>query len=118
MQTHVNEDHLLPDINNTCTPYPEDKSISALFEEQAKQNPHAIALIYKDERMTYQDLNQRANQLAHYLIKLGVKAKMLVGIYLERSFEMLIGLLAILKAGGAYLPLDRGSIWLLFWCRV
>jgi amino acid adenylation domain-containing protein len=77
-----------------------------LFEEQVERSPNAIALVFEDKQLTYQELNNRSNQLAHYLQKLGVGPEVLVGICLERSVEMIVALLGILKAGGAYLPLD------------
>ena len=92
--------------NNTARAYPKDKGIHQLFEEQVKRTPDAIALIFREQRMTYWDLNVRANQLAHRLQQLNVGADVLVGIYMDRSFEMAISILGILKAGGAYLPLD------------
>ncbi|PLZ79720.1 hypothetical protein CBP16_15885, partial [Fischerella thermalis WC217] len=76
-----------------------------LFAAQVERTPDAVAVIFQDEQLTYTQLNQRANQLAHYLQKLGVKPEVLVGICLPRSIEMLVGLLAILKAGGAYVPI-------------
>ncbi|NEP28402.1 non-ribosomal peptide synthetase, partial [Moorena sp. SIO3I6] len=76
------------------------------FEEQVEKTPDAIAVVFEEQRLTYSELNRKANQLAHYLQKLGVVAETLVGICLERSVEMIVGLLAILKAGGAYVPLD------------
>ena len=80
--------------------------IHQLFEEQVERTPDATAVIFSGQQLTYRELNARANQLAHHLIKLGVGADVLVGICVERSLEMVVGLLAILKAGGAYLPLD------------
>ncbi|BAS60155.1 amino acid adenylation domain protein (plasmid) [Leptolyngbya boryana NIES-2135] len=77
-----------------------------LFEAQVERTPNAIALVYEDQQLTYRELNDRANQLAHYLQSLGVTPDVLVGICLERSLEMVVALLAVLKAGGAYLPLD------------
>jgi non-ribosomal peptide synthetase component F len=77
-----------------------------LFEEQVEQIPNAVAVVFKDQQLTYRELNIKANQLAHYLQNLGVKLEVLVGICVERSLEMMIGVLGILKAGGAYLPLD------------
>ncbi|MBW4685857.1 MAG: amino acid adenylation domain-containing protein [Komarekiella atlantica HA4396-MV6] len=76
------------------------------FEAQVERTPNAVAVVFQNQHLTYRELNQRANQLAHYLKTLGVKPEVLVGICIERSLEMVIGLLAILKAGGAYLPLD------------
>ncbi|MBD0264764.1 MAG: AMP-binding protein, partial [Tolypothrix sp. Co-bin9] len=85
---------------------PLEKCIHKLFEAQVERTPNAVAVFDQNQCLTYQELNQQANQLAHYLKTLGVKPEVLVGICIERSFEMLVGLLAILKAGGAYLPLD------------
>ncbi|MEH2225052.1 amino acid adenylation domain-containing protein [Nostoc sp.] len=97
---------LLVEWNDTYTPYPQSKCIHELFEEQVEKTPDAVAVVYEDESLTYQQLNLRANQLAHYLQTLGVKPEVLVGICIERSPLMIIALLAILKAGGAYVPLD------------
>src|SRR5579872_3617393 len=80
--------------------------LHSLFEAQVERAPDAIALVYEDHYLTYGDLNARANQLAHHLQRLGVGAEMLVGLCLERSLEMLIGILGVLKAGAAYVPLD------------
>ncbi|TRU45399.1 MAG: non-ribosomal peptide synthetase [Microcystis aeruginosa Ma_QC_Ca_00000000_S207] len=92
--------------NETQTDYPNNKCIHQLFEEQVERTPNNIAVVFDHESLTYSELNNRANQLAHYLQKLGVKPKELVGICLERSLEMIVGLLAILKVGGAYVPID------------
>ena len=91
--------------NETGTAYPE-KSIAELFEEQAEQQGTAVAVVCDGEELSYAELNRRANQLAHYLRAQGVGPETLVGICLERSLELAVGLLGILKAGGAYLPLD------------
>jgi surfactin family lipopeptide synthetase C len=82
------------------------KCIHILFEEQVEKTTDAIAVVYKQQHLTYRELNNRANQLAHYLRSLGVKPEVRVGICVERCLEMVIGILAILKAGGAYVPLD------------
>ena len=71
-----------------------------------ERTPDAVAMVFEDQQLTYRELNARANQLAHYLRKQGVGPEVLVGICMERSFEMVVGLLGILKAGGAYVPLD------------
>ena len=97
---------LLVDWNNTKTDYPQDQCIHQLFEAQVERTPDAIAVVFENQQLTYRELNHRANQLAHYLQTLGVGPEVLVGISVERSLEMIVGLLAILKAGGAYLPLD------------
>ena len=88
--------------------YPQ-QSIQQRFEAQAALTPEAIALVYEEQAVSYGELNERANQLAHYLGRLGVRAETLVGICVERSIEMVVGLLGILKAGGAYVPLDASN---------
>ncbi len=97
---------LLVGWNDPQVDYPRDTCIHQLFEAQAQLTPQATAVVFADEHLTYRELNARANQLAHYLQALGVGPEVLVGICVERSPEMVVGLLAILKAGGAYVPLD------------
>ncbi len=92
--------------NDTAVDYPKDKTVIDLFKEQAEQQPEAIALIFGEEEMTYKELDERSNQLARYLMDQGVKTEDLIGICLERSFEMITALLGILKAGAAYVPID------------
>jgi non-ribosomal peptide synthetase component F len=104
--TEIEQYQLLFDWNNTKKDYPLDKCIHQLFEEQVIKTPDSVAVEIEGEKLTYQELNQQANQLANYLQKLGVNPEVLVGICVERSPLMLIGLLGILKAGGAYVPLD------------
>ncbi len=94
--TQREQHQLLVEWNNTKAEYPSNKCIHQLFEEQVERTP----------QLTYNELNCRANQLAHYLQSLGVKPDELVGICVERSLEMIVGLLGILKAGGAYVPFD------------
>ncbi|KST68613.1 non-ribosomal peptide synthetase [Mastigocoleus testarum] len=103
--TKTERNQLLGEWNDTHIKYP-DKCIYELFEEQVQRTPQNIALQFGRETLTYEQLNHRANQLADYLITLGVKPDVLVGLCIERSVEMVVGLLAILKAGGAYVPLD------------
>jgi amino acid adenylation domain-containing protein len=79
-----------------------------LFEDQVERTPNDVAVIYESEQLTYQELNQRANQLAHYLRRQGVGADMLIGVFMQRSVELIIGLLAVLKAGCAFVTLDPG----------
>ncbi|MDZ4343688.1 MAG: amino acid adenylation domain-containing protein [Candidatus Binatia bacterium] len=104
--TEAEKHQLLVEWNDTETDYPKDKCIHQLFETQVEKTPDAIALVFEDQQLTYRDLNNRANQLAHYLQKQGVGPEVLVGICVERSLEMIVGLLGILKSGGAYVPLD------------
>ncbi|WP_375492692.1 amino acid adenylation domain-containing protein [uncultured Nostoc sp.] len=106
MLTQVEQHQLLVEWNNTQADYPCDKCIHQLFEEQVERTPDAVAVVFENQQLTYHQLNCRANQLAHYLQSLGVKPDVLVGICVERSLEMVVGLLGILKAGGAYVPLD------------
>jgi amino acid adenylation domain-containing protein len=89
-----------------CDPPQESHCIHHLFEVQVEQHPQAITLVYEDQQFTYAELNRQANQLAHYLQNLGVGSETIVGIYLGRSPQSIVALLAILKAGGAYLPLE------------
>ena len=98
--------YLLEDLNQTQANYPDTALIHTLFEDQVTANPTAVAVVFEEESLTYQQLNQRANQLAHYLIEQGIQPDDLVGLCLDRSVEMVVGLLGILKAGGAYVPLD------------
>ncbi|MGH7824580.1 MAG: non-ribosomal peptide synthetase [Candidatus Binatia bacterium] len=106
MLTRQEQRTLLVEWNDTKREYPQDECIHRLFEEQAERAPDAVAVVYETQELSYRELNQRANQLAHYLKRLGAGGELLVGICMERSVEMIIGLLGILKAGGAYLPLD------------
>jgi amino acid adenylation domain-containing protein len=97
---------LLFELNQTEADYPRDKVVQELFEEQVERTPHGIAVVYEDEKLSYGELNERANRLAHYLRRQGVAAEARVGILMERSLEMVIAMLAVLKAGAAYVPLD------------
>ena len=97
---------MLVDWNHTHTHYSSDKSISELFEAQVKRVPDHVAVLFEGKKLTYKELNEQSNQLAHYLKGLGVRPETIVGISLDRGFELVISLLAILKAGGAYVPLD------------
>jgi amino acid adenylation domain-containing protein len=104
--TEAERHQILVEWNDTAADYPRDKCIHQLFEEQVERTPEAIAVEFADQQITYGALNRRANQLAHYLISLGIGPEKLVGICVERSIEMVVGLLGIMKAGGAYVPLD------------
>jgi amino acid adenylation domain-containing protein len=97
---------VLVEWNNTKQTYPMEWYLHELIETQAARIPHAVAVKYEDQHVTYHELNGRANQLAHYLQKLGIGPEVRVGIYLKRSPEMVLALLSTLKAGGAYVPLD------------
>ncbi|MDB6121126.1 MAG: amino acid adenylation enzyme/thioester reductase family protein, partial [Pedosphaera sp.] len=99
-------EQLLNNWNATQTEYPRERCIHELFEDQVRQTPDRIAVVFENQQLTYQQLNQRANQLAHQLREHDVGPDTLVAICAERSVEMLAGILAILKAGGAYVPLD------------
>ena len=97
---------ILVEWNQTRRDYPRDACVHQLFEEQVQRTPLAVAVEFEEQSLTYGELNARANQLAHYLQKLGIGPETRVGICVDRSFDMIIGLLAILKSGGAYVPLD------------
>ncbi|MBE8997953.1 amino acid adenylation domain-containing protein [Nostoc sp. LEGE 12447] len=102
------EQHQILVWNDTQKDYPH-KCIAQLFEEQVERTPDAVAVSFQSQQLTYQQLNCQTNKLAHHLQKLGVKPEVRVGICVERSLSMVVGLLAILKAGGAYVPLDPRS---------
>jgi len=97
---------LLHQLNGDCVEYPKDLCVHELFEQQVKKTPEQIAVVFKQESLTYTKLNQQANKLAHHLIDHGIKPDQFVGLCAERSLSMMIGVLAILKAGAGYLPLD------------
>ncbi len=104
--TQGERQELLVRWNETSAPYPAEHCIHQLFEAQVERTPNAIAVVWGKQQLTYQELNRRANQLAHHLRQLGVGPEVLVGLCLERSVEMVVAILGILKAGGAYVPLD------------
>ncbi|MBR8831153.1 MAG: amino acid adenylation domain-containing protein, partial [Chlorogloea purpurea SAG 13.99] len=106
MLTQSEKYRLLRQWNCTHTDYPRDFCIHHLFEEQVSLAPDAVALVFEGQHLTYAQLNQLSNQLAHYLRDRGVKPEVLVGLCLKRSLDLIVGILGILKAGGAYLPLD------------
>jgi amino acid adenylation domain-containing protein/non-ribosomal peptide synthase protein (TIGR01720 family) len=106
MLSESEQRQLLLDWNDTETEYPGDESLHELVEAQARRTPDATALVFGGARLTYRELNERANRLAHYLRSLGVGPESVVGVCMERSVEMVVSLLGTLKAGGAYLPLD------------
>jgi amino acid adenylation domain-containing protein len=104
--TPAEQNQILLEWNNTQTEYARNLCLPELIEAQVERTPDATALVHEQRELSYRELNVRANQLAHHLRKLGVGPEVLVGICMERSTEMVVGLLAILKAGGAYVPLD------------
>ncbi|MBC8030245.1 MAG: amino acid adenylation domain-containing protein [Pyrinomonadaceae bacterium] len=99
-------EQFLASFNNTARTYPRDKCVHELFEKQVERSPEAIAVVSKDTQLTYAELNARANQLARFLKRFGVGPDSLVGLCVERSPEMMVGILGILKAGAGYVPLD------------
>ncbi|NDJ18574.1 non-ribosomal peptide synthetase [Myxacorys almedinensis] len=99
---------LLVDFNQTTISHCNHSTIHQWFEQQVEQSPDRVAVVFEDQSLTYAELNARANQLAHFLRTQGIEPEQVVALYVDRSPEMLIGLLGILKAGGAYLPLDPG----------
>ncbi|MDJ0580940.1 amino acid adenylation domain-containing protein [Crocosphaera sp.] len=100
------QQQILVEWNQTQRNYPLEKTLPQLIESQVSVTPKNVAVIFEEQKLTYQQLNQKANKLAHYLRKLGIEPDTLVGICVERSLEMVVGLLGILKAGGAYVPID------------
>ena len=102
-------DQVLVEWTATRREYPQDRCVHQLFEEQVKRTPGEVAVVYEEQSLTYAQLNRRANQLAHYLRARQVGPDVLVGVCMERSLDLVLGLLGILKAGGAYVPLDPAS---------
>ncbi|MEZ2339475.1 condensation domain-containing protein, partial [Mucilaginibacter sp. RCC_168] len=106
MITDSERRQLLFEFNDTAADYPKDKTIVDLFYQQADKTPDSIAVVFGDEELTYRQLDERSNQLGHFLRSKGVREDSLVVICVERSLEMIIGILGILKAGAAYVPID------------
>jgi amino acid adenylation domain-containing protein len=104
--TQAEHQQLLVAWNNTHAAYPHDMCVHQMFEAQVERIPDTVAVVFEDQALTYRELNTRANRLAHHLRALGVGPEVLVGLCVERSLELMVGLLGILKAGGAYVPLD------------
>src|SRR5438094_3551679 len=104
--TGAERQQILVEWNRTERDYPRDKCIHHLFEEQVERTPDAVAVVFGVQSLTYRDLNERANRLAHCLIERGVEPDTVVGILVERSIEIVVGILGVWKAGGAYVPLD------------
>jgi D-alanine--poly(phosphoribitol) ligase subunit 1 len=102
MEGHMN---IVETVNQTQAPYPKEKTLQEIFQQQVKEDPTAEAAIFKGTSITYQQLNEKSNQLARHLRTKGVTSDTIVAIMVDRSLEMIIGLFAILKAGGAYLPI-------------
>ncbi|MCF5294198.1 AMP-binding protein, partial [Pseudomonas syringae] len=99
-------EQLLVAFNDTALDYPQQQTIHGMFEAQVERTPEGVAVVHGEQRLTYRELNQQANRLAHALIKQGVQPDSRVGICVERGAAMVVGLLAVLKAGGGYVPLD------------
>jgi amino acid adenylation domain-containing protein len=104
--TDAERHQLLVEWNATGAEYPRNKCLHELFEAQVERTPDRVAVVFEGEEFTYRELNRRANQLGHYLRALGVGPDVFVGVFMERSLEMVIGLYGIVKAGGTYVPLD------------
>ncbi|NWB98491.1 amino acid adenylation domain-containing protein, partial [Pseudomonas gingeri] len=102
----MEREQLLFGLNDTALDYPQEQTIHGLFEVQVQRTPEALAVVHGEQRLSYRELNEQANRLAHALRKQGVQPDSRVGICVERGAEMVVGLLAILKAGGGYVPLD------------
>jgi len=104
--TEVERNRLLEEWNDTAVTYPFDKCVHELFEQQVERTPDNVALVFQEQRLTYRELDRRASQLACHLLAKDVSPGSLVGICVERSVEMIVGILGILKAGAGYIPLD------------
>ncbi|MHB8063936.1 MAG: AMP-binding protein [Ruminiclostridium sp.] len=100
------KNHILNDFNNTQMDYPSHKTIQQLFEEQVERTPERIAVSFVDYKLTYDEFNRKANHVANYLRSVGVHEESIVGIMVNRSAEILVGIMGILKSGAAYLPID------------
>ncbi|MGE0127962.1 MAG: amino acid adenylation domain-containing protein [Blastocatellales bacterium] len=106
LMTEPETKRLLVEWNQTAREFPGEQTLPALFEAQVERTPEAVAVIFEDAQLSYRELNKQANRLAHHLRRLGVVPESLVGICMDRSLEMLVGILGVLKAGGAYVPMD------------
>ena len=106
MLTPSERQRIVAEWNETVTDYPREKCVHQLFEEQVERTPDSPAVIFGDQQLTYDELNRRANQIAHYLRKMGAAPEIPVGLYLERSSELVVAILGILKSGSFYVPLD------------
>ncbi len=106
LMTEPETKRLLIEWNQTAREYPGKHTLSALFEAQVERTPEAVAVIFEDAQLSYRELNKRANRLAHHLRRLGAGPESLVGVCMDRSLEMLVGILGVSKAGGAYVPMD------------
>ena len=104
--SEAERNEIIVEWNATEVEYPVERCLHELFSEQVRQSPEAVAVVYEDEQLSYLELERRSNQLGSYLRRFGVGPEVVVGLCVERSVEMIVGLLGILKAGGAYLPLD------------
>lgn len=104
--SNLEKQKIVYDFNNTFVPYPKEKSVHELFEQQVLENPDDIALICSEKSITYNELNEKSNSLATFLREKGITNNSIIGIMVNRSLEMIIGILGILKAGAAYLPID------------
>jgi amino acid adenylation domain-containing protein len=107
--TEAEKHQLLVQWNDTKRDYRSNQTVQKMFEDEVHRAPEAVAVVFEDQRLTYRELNHKANQLAHYLRKRGVRPETLVAVCMERSVEMVIGILGVLKAGGAYVPIDPDS---------
>ena len=108
MVSEKEKQKILIEFNDTEAYFPKEKTVVQLFEEQVQKTPDLTALVFNDSKMTYSELNEKANQIARILRTKGVKPELIVGVMAERSLEMVIGMMGVLKAGGAYLPIDPG----------
>ena len=106
MISNEEKDKILYEFNNTKVDYPRDKTIVDLFEKQVEKTPNNIAVVFENQKLTYKELNEKANSLANYLLEAGVHNEEIVGIFLDKSLESIISILSILKCGCGYMPID------------
>ncbi|MGE7888634.1 amino acid adenylation domain-containing protein [Bacillus cereus] len=104
--TEQEQNQLLNEFNDTAVIYPKEKTIQEVFEEQVEKNPEKVAIIFGAEQLTYSQLNKRAEKVAHCIRQMGIEKEGVVGIMVEKSLELVVGMLGVLKAGGTYLPID------------
>ena len=104
--TDVERERILVDWNRTAADFPRDRCLHELIEEQVERSPEAVAVAFGDHHLTYRELSRRSDKVARYLVRLGIGPDLLVGLCLERSLELVVGVLGVLKAGGAYVPID------------
>lgn len=108
MLSSEEKNKILYEFNNTAAPYPSDKTIVELFEEQVEKNPNSIAVVFEGQKLTYKELNEKANSLANYiLLNKGIKKGHIVGVHLNRNIDLIVSMLGVIKCGAIYLPISK-----------